>query len=161
MARRRRFGQRTIRQDYWEAHETVTIQGMTEADTEWVQDMAVMLKNNPAIQSEPELHVLSGSSRRATMIRAIVSWTLTDEHGQGLPWPPLFDGQGNVIAANLAMRSKMIGTLAPEDAAFIEAEINKLNQPMSKEEQETFLQTVAPGSSGNGRAPLVPLSITQ
>src|SRR5215469_10419386 len=109
MARRRRFGQVTVRQPHWEQHETVTIQGLCEADTEWVQDMAVMLKNNPMIQAQPELHVLSGTSRRATMIRAVISWTLTDDHGQPMPWPPLFDAQGNVIPTNLEMRSRMIG----------------------------------------------------
>ena len=135
--RRRRVAQREIRQDHWEAHEKVLIKGFTAADQQWVQDAAMLLKGDSA--ENAELRVLAGTSQLCTLIRGIVSWTLTDETGIGLPWPMLFDAQGNILQQNLEIRKKALATLMPEDAQFIYDQIGELNQPMSKEEQESFL----------------------
>jgi hypothetical protein len=142
--RLRRVGQREIRQEHWESHEKVLIKGFTSADTQWVQDAAMLLKGDSV--ENAELRVLAGTSQLCTLIRGIVSWTLTDEMGIGLPWPVLFDSQGNIIQQNLEIRKKALATLMPDDAQFIYDEIGKLNQPMSKEEMESFLAPPTPGT---------------
>lgn len=153
--RRRRVAQREIRQDYWEPHEKVLVKGFTAAEQQWVQDASMLLKSDDP--AHPELRVLAGTSQLCSLIRGIVSWTLTDETGVGLPWPPLTDNQGNIISQNLEMRKQVLATLMPEDAEFIFNEISKLNQPMSKEEQEAFLAPAPAGSSANGNQ--VPLHL--
>ena len=105
----------------------------------------MMLKGDS--EENAELRVLAGTSQLCTLIRGIVSWTLTDETGIGLPWPMLMDAQGNIIQQNLEVRKKALATLMPEDAEFIFKQIGELNQPMSKEEQESFLASAINSSS--------------
>ncbi len=106
-------------------------------------------------EQNAELRVLAGTSQLCTLIRGIVSWTLTDEQGIGLPWPQLLDKEGNIITQNLEVRKQVLATLMPEDAQFIADEIGKLNKPMSKEEQEAFLAQASAGSAGIAPLPLV------
>src|SRR5258708_5015524 len=80
--RRRRVAQREIRQDYWEPHEKVLIKGFTSAEQQWVQDASMLLKGDDP--SNAELRVLAGTSQLCSLIRGIVTWTLTGEDGVGL-----------------------------------------------------------------------------
>ena len=146
--RLRRAAQKEIRAEHWEPHEKVLIKGFTTAEQQWIQDAAMLLKNDDP--AHPELRVLAGTSQLYSLIRGIVSWTLTDEMGIGLPWPMLTDNQGNIIQQNLEVRKQVIGSLMPGDSEFIFNEISKLNQPLSKEEQEAFLAPAPAGSSANG-----------
>ena len=155
--RRRRVAQREIRQEYWEPHEKVLIKGFTAAEQQWVQDASMLLKGDDP--SNAEMRILAGTSQLCTLIRGIISWTLTGEDGMGLPWPPLEDNRGNIIQQNLEVRKRVIGSLMPEDMLFIFNEISKLNQPMSKEEQEAFLALVTAGSSANGNQEYQPLAL--
>ena len=66
-----------------------------------------------------DMKLALGTSRRLTMLHGIESWTLTNEDASPLP-----------------LNEDSIRDLAPEDADYIYAEINALNQPMTSAEKK-------------------------
>lgn len=135
MARRRRTEDKTIRADWWESHETVLIRSLREADNEWIQDqlaesvMAAPNRRESQAEQRAMMQYRLGTSRRLTMLRGIVSWTLTDELGNTLP-----------------LTEESIKDLMPEDADYIYSEINALNQPMTEDQKKRSSTNVGGGS---------------
>ena len=115
MPRRRGVTRKEVRAPHWDAHESVLIRSLREQDNETIQDeLASMVGTENA-----NMKLALGTTRKLTMLHGIESWTLTEEDGRP-------------IAKSL----EAIGNLAPEDADFIYAEINKLNQPMTADEKK-------------------------
>lgn len=130
MPRRRTFAPKEIHANWWDAHEVVIIRPLREEDNELIQDQLTEMIAGDAKNASMALKL--GTSRRLTMLRAIQSWTLTDEHGRPLP-----------------LNEQSIKDLAPEDADYIYQEINALNAPMSEAEKKASMSSAAPGSPAN------------
>ena len=129
--RRRRIATLPVRRTEWEAHEQVVVKGLNVAEVAYINDIA----NGGG---------LSGTSQLYTLVFGIASWTLTDEQGIGLPWPPIYKS-GSVEFDHDAIRTRLatLSGLMPEDTNFLTREIGKINAPNSKEEQEDFLARAA------------------
>jgi hypothetical protein len=130
MPRRRTFAPRDIRAPWWDAHETVIIRPLREEDNELIQDQLTEMIAGDAKNASMALKL--GTSRRLTMLRAIQSWTLTDEAGRALP-----------------LNEQSIKDLAPEDADYIYSAINALNAPMSESEKKASSTPATPGSQAS------------
>jgi hypothetical protein len=137
-----------IHAEHWDAHEVVVIRALNGDDGEWIQDNMSEVVGNQNDPNQVTSKVLIGKAQRFTLMRGIDSWTFTDEAGNELPWPPLTHNESENTRI-YRIRDKSISELAPEDRAFIATEINKLNQPMSEEEENDFLGSAKSGSSAN------------
>ncbi len=133
--RKRKFGTLVIDRPHWDAWEKVTIKALNTAEVAYINDHSAG-------------GGLSGSAQLYICVFGIQSWTLTDDMGQGIPWPALpitpdgsFDQ--NIVNARLAA----LRTLAPDDSTYITGEIGKLNRQESKESQESFLASYVRGSA--------------
>lgn len=111
--RRKSLTTKTIRADHWEPHECVVIRSLNTDDDEYIQDGLASIDAN----GNTQLH--AGRMKRLTLLRGIVSWTLTDEHNKPL----------EVTEAN-------IKALANEDSTYILSAINALNAPMMPDEKK-------------------------
>jgi hypothetical protein len=127
-----------VRRDEWEAHEKVLLHGSTAGDTQWILDRTMGGS-------------LRGSTNLLTLMRGIVSWTLTDERGIGLPWPEMGEADwDNPMSKAYQARMASLSSLMQEDVNFLVNRLNALNAPNSKEEQEAFLASTG---AGNPAAP--------
>jgi len=113
MPRRRNITTKQIHADHWDNHEAVVIRSLNTDDEEHITDGLAAI--NAA--GQPQLH--TGRNKRLTLQRAIVSWTLTDEHGRPTP-----------------LNEQSIRELAPEDSQYIFNEIQAINTPMTVEEKK-------------------------
>lgn len=111
----------TLHAPTWENYETVVVKKkMSMADEEWISNQFTKLKSNG------ELDASLGSVKLKTLVRMIVSWTFA-ENGQPMP-----------------VNEQNVGRLAKEYADYIYENINSNNQPMTAQEQESFLTPAAP-----------------
>jgi len=113
MPRRKSLTTKTIHAEHWEPHECVVVRSLNTEDDEYIQDGLA------DIDDKGTTHIYAGRMKRLTLMRAIVSWTLTDEHG-------------NRIDVN----EQNIKNLANEDSNYIYSAINALNQPMLPDEKK-------------------------
>lgn len=111
--RRKSLTTKTIRADYWEPHECVVIRSLNTEDDEYIQDGLA------SVDSDGTTQIHAGRMKRLTLMRGIVSWTFTDEHGK-----PLDLNESNIKA------------LASEDSNYILSAINALNAPMMPSEKK-------------------------
>ena len=118
MSRRRTVSRKQIQAPHWDAHEVVFIRSLREGDTEAIQDGLAAVATGTA-GAKNDMKLALGTSRRLTMLHGIESWTLTNEDASPLP-----------------LNEDSIRDLAPEDADYIYAEINALNQPMTSAEKK-------------------------
>jgi len=129
MPRRKSITEKIIQAPHWDNNETVLIRSLREDDTEWIQDQLADVQQDATSTEQGAMRLKLGTTRRLTMVRGIVSWTLCDEAGRILP-----------------KTEESLRALAPEDANFIYTEINKLNQPMSAEEKKDSSKSASDGS---------------
>lgn len=122
MPRRKSLTTKTIRADYWEPHECVVIRSLNTEYDEHIQDGLASIDNN----GNTQIH--AGRIKRLTLLRGIVSWTLTDEHGKPLP-----------------LSEQNIKSLANEDSQYIFSAIQALNQPMLPSEKKESSMTATNG----------------
>ena len=127
MPRRRAIQEKKLQAPGWEPHETVLIRSLRAEDSDWIQDQLAELVTGDTGKNAT-MQMKLGTTRRLTMMRAVTSWTFTDEGGN-----PLLLTEQNLRG------------LALEDADYIYTEINKLNQPMSEEEKKASSQTANAG----------------
>lgn len=113
MPRRKSLTTKTIHAEYWEPHECVVIRSLNTEDDEYIQDGLA------SIDDKGNTKIYAGRLKRLTLLRAIVSWTLTDEQGHQLP-----------------LSEQSIKELASEDSQYILSAINAINQPMLPEEKK-------------------------
>lgn len=133
--RRRRVGQIDVRREQWEPHEKVTLRGLDAGDTRWVLDRSGGIISN------------QGTTQFLILMRGIAGWTFTNEQGFQVPWPVMKEEDwDNLASPAYQQRMASLDDLMQEDINFLSSELNKLNSPNSKEEQETFLASVLPGS---------------
>ena len=131
--RRRRTATWEVRRPEWDAHEKVLLRGMTGGDMQWLLDRTMG-------------GTLRGSTNLLTLMRGIVSWTLTDERGLGLPWPEMSEMDwDNPLSKAYKARMESLEGLMQEDINFLVVRLNELNAPNSREEQEAFLATIGAG----------------
>ncbi len=134
--RRRRVGQIEVRREQWEGHEKVLLRGFDAGDTAWVLDRV----GGP-------LNTRAGSSQFYMLARGIVSWTLTNEQGIGMPWPQMKpEDWDDPQSPALQQRMASLKELMQEDINFLTGKLNELNAPNTKEEQEAFLAHASGGS---------------
>lgn len=122
MPRRKSITTKTVRADHWEPHEAVVIRSFNSEDEELIDDEIT------SVDVRGHAKILAGHKRHLTLCRAIVSWTLTDEHSRPLP-----------------LNETSIRSLAPEDTMFLFDEITKLNAPMSVEEKKASTMPATTG----------------
>lgn len=122
MPRRKSLTTTTIHAEYWEPHECVVIRSLNTEDEEYIQDGLA------SIDSAGNTKIYAGRLKRLTLLRAIVSWTLTDEHGKPLP-----------------LSEQSIKELASEDSTYILSAVNALNQPMLPSEKKESSTPATPG----------------
>lgn len=120
MPRRRNITTKQVHADHWDNHEAVVIRSLNTDDEEHITDGLADL--NAA--GQPQVH--AGRNKRLTLQRAIVSWTLTDEHGRPVP-----------------LNEQSIRELAPEDSQHIFEEIQALNKPLSNDEKKDSTTNVS------------------
>ena len=114
----------TLHAPTWENYETVIVKNkMSMADEEWISNQFTRMNKNG------ELDASLGSVKLKTLVRMIVSWTFAEN---GAPVP---------------LNEQNVGRLAKEYADYIYEQINANNQPMTVEEQESFLTPVAPSTA--------------
>lgn len=113
MPRRRNITTKQIHADHWDNHEAVVIRSLNTDDEEHITDGIAGI--NAA--GQPQVH--AGRNKRLTLQRAIVSWTLTDEHGRPVP-----------------LNEQSIRELAQEDSQYIFEEVQALNKPLTVEEKK-------------------------
>lgn len=142
MPRRKTFGTHQIHAEWWDAHEFVVIRELNAEDIEWLQDEATSLIADSKAKNDGKVDVklLNGTQRRLTLVRGIVSWTFTDAHNNPMPMPAYTDNP-KVIAQRL----QSLRSLAPEDAQYIYEQLDKINQPMTAQEQDDFLDNASTG----------------
>lgn len=141
MPRRKQFSFKQIHADWWDAHETVLIRAFRAGDEDWIQDHAASVASD--LDGDQTVDMAIGTIRHLSLVRGIESWTFTDSNGQPIPFPPLGSKEA-MVARRAALKD-----LAPEDTAFIYAEINQLNQPMSPEEKKDSPTPAMNGSVAN------------
>lgn len=129
MPRRKSITEKIIKAAHWDNNETVLIRSLREDDTEWIQDQLAEVAQSGTATQPANMKLNLGTTRRLTMLRGIVSWTLCDDAGRILP-----------------VSEESLRGLAPEDCDFIYGEINKLNQPMTQDEKKDSSKTVSDGS---------------
>lgn len=132
--RRKSITTKTIHADHWEPHEAVVIRSLNTDDDEQIQDGLA------GIDTTGRLVTHGGRMKRLTIQHAIVSWTLTDEHGRPLP-----------------LDEASIRSLAQEDSTYIFNEVNALNVPMKEAEKKpsttpSTLGTEERATSSNSQA---------
>ncbi len=113
MSRRRTITTKQVHAPHWDNHEAVVIRSLNTDDEEHITDGLAGID----AAGKPQVH--AGRNKRLTLQRAIVSWTLTDEHGRPVP-----------------LNEQSIRELAPEDSQYIFEEIQALNTPMTIEEKK-------------------------
>ncbi len=113
MPRRRNITTKQIHADHWDNHEAVVIRSLNTDDEEHITDGLA------GIDPSGQPRVYAGRNKRLTLQRAIVSWTLTDEHGKPTP-----------------LSEDSIRELAPEDSQYIFEEIQALNKPLTDAEKK-------------------------
>ncbi len=129
--RRRRIATQVVRRDEWEAHEQVVVKGLNVAEVAYINDIG----NGGG---------LTGTTQLYTVLFGVSRWTLTNEQGQGLPWPDIsLAGSAEFDHAAIKTRLHSLADLMQEDVNFLTREIGKINAPNSKEEQEAFLATAS------------------
>ena len=104
---------KTIHADHWEPHEAVVIRSLNTEDEEHIADGLA------GIDANGNARLYAGRSKRLTLQRGIVSWTLTDEQGHPLP-----------------VNEQSIKGLHPVDSSFILNEIQALGAPMTEPEKK-------------------------
>jgi hypothetical protein len=122
MPRRRNITTKQIHADHWDNHEAVVIRSLNTDDEEHITDGLADINAT----GQPQVH--AGRNKRLTLQRAIVSWTLTDEHGRPVP-----------------LSEDSIRELAQEDSQYIFEEIQALNKPLTDQEKKDV--TKKPSSS--------------
>lgn len=120
--RRKSLTTKTIHAEHWENHECVVIRSLNTEDDEYIQDELA------GIDDKGNTRIYAGRLKRLTLQRAIVSWTLTDEHNRPLE-----------------VNEKNIKELANEDSNYILSAIQALNQPMLPDEKKESSMTATPG----------------
>lgn len=120
--RRKSLTTRTIHAEHWENHECVVIRSLNTEDDEHIQDELA------GIDDKGNTRIYAGRLKRLTLLRGIVSWTFTDEHGR-----PLDLNEANIKA------------LANEDSNYILSAIQALNAPMLPSEKKDSSTTVTNG----------------
>jgi hypothetical protein len=121
--RRKSLTTKTIHAEHWEPHECVVVRSLNTEDDEHIQDGLASIDNS----GNTQIH--AGRLKRLTLQRAIVSWTLTDEHGQPLP-----------------LNEQNIKSLANEDSNYIFSAVQALNAPMLPEEKKDSSMPATPGT---------------
>lgn len=128
MSRRRTVSRKQIQASHWDAHEVVFIRSLRDGDQQDIQDGLAAMSTG----ERSDMKLALGTSRRLTMFYGIESWTLTNEDGSPVP-----------------LCEQSIRELAPEDADYIYAAINALNQPMLAAEKKDSSTHASDGSKAS------------
>lgn len=123
MSRRKSPTTKQVRAEHWDNHETVLIRSLNTEDEEYITDNLV------ALDTEGRAVMHAGRSKRLTLVRGIVSWTLTDDNGR-----------------RIDLSEAAIKALAPEDSQYILDEINAISKSLSAEEKKASTTSATPGT---------------
>lgn len=123
MARRKSITTKQIRAAHWENHEAVVIRSLNTEDEEIIADAIT------DIDGSGKVSIHAGRTKRLTVLRGIVSWTLTDEQGRPLK-----------------LNEESVKGLAPEDSQFILDEINRLGAPLTNQEKKDSTMSATTGT---------------
>jgi hypothetical protein len=120
MSRIKSITTKQIHADHWDNHECAIIRSMNTDDEECINDQIA------DVDAEGKVKLRTGRNKRLTLQRAIVSWTLTDEHGKPLP-----------------LNEQSIRELHPSDSQYIFDEIQKHNKPLTNDEKKDSTTNVS------------------
>jgi hypothetical protein len=121
--RRKSIAQQQIQASHWDPNEVVVIRSLTTEDEEAIANGLTELSK------DGQMHIHAGRSKRLTLLRAIVSWTLTDEAGRPLP-----------------LNETSIRNLDAADSQFILDAIHAFNKPMDAAEKKGSSTNATPGT---------------
>ena len=121
MPRRRNITTSQVHSPHWDNHEAVVIRSLNTDDEEFINDQIADVDENGKVK------LRTGRSKRLTLQRAIVSWTLTDEHERPLP-----------------LNEQSIRDLAPEDSQYIFEQVQALNKPLTNAEKKDSTTNASP-----------------